>query len=230
MKTAFAALLLVSIGWGVARADEVSSAKAHYLRATSHFAVGEFDDAARDYETAYKLHPDPALLFDAAQAHRLAGHHEKALLLYRSYVRMYPTGASANSCKEQIARLTVAISADQKAKSSPPTGTTEPAPPVMEPKAPEPAQAETTPPPQPQPQPQPHAAPPQPAVTTTAREQRPIHKKWWLWTAVGGAAVAAVVITVAVVETRGSGNSFSNVPDIGPRAPMLLKISWGAAR
>src|SRR5262249_55253711 len=96
MKARIAALLVGLVG-GRAWADEVSSAKAHYLRATSHFAVGEYSEAASDYETAYKLHPDPALLFDAAQAHRLAGHHEKALLLYRSYLRLYPNGGSANA-------------------------------------------------------------------------------------------------------------------------------------
>ncbi|MSP60117.1 MAG: hypothetical protein EXR72_07205 [Myxococcales bacterium] len=34
-------------------------------------------------------------------------------------------------------------------------------------------------------------------------EQVPIWKKWWLWAAVGGAVLAAAIITIAVVATRG---------------------------
>jgi tetratricopeptide (TPR) repeat protein len=49
----------------------------------------------------------------------------------------------------------------------------------------------------PQPQPQPTTL-----VTTTApAEKQPLYKKWWLWTAVGGAIVVGGVVAIAVAAT-----------------------------
>jgi hypothetical protein len=51
---------------------------------------------------------------------------------------------------------------------------------------------------------------PKDAPIPKQKERTPIYKTWWLWTAVGVAVVGAVVIGVAVAETRppscGSGN------------------------
>src|ERR1043166_1579709 len=84
---AAAALLCVSF---TARADSNSEARIKFNSANTHFAVGEFEEAANDYQEAYKLKPDPALLYDAAQAFRLAGSQQKALVLYKNYVMFYP--------------------------------------------------------------------------------------------------------------------------------------------
>src|SRR5262249_12113726 len=113
---------------GVSRADDASDAKAHYQRATSHFAVGEFAQAGEEYQTAYKLKSDPALLFNAAQSYRLAGNNEKALILYRNYLNLYPRSRNSDDVRTQIAKLEEAIKAAEKAKSSQPGGVVEPAP------------------------------------------------------------------------------------------------------
>jgi hypothetical protein len=67
------AVAVLAIAVGAARAEDVAGAKAHHLKGQSHYAVGEFADAAREYREAYKLKADPALLCNAAQAARLAG-------------------------------------------------------------------------------------------------------------------------------------------------------------
>ena len=46
-----------------AHADDASDAKTHYQKATAHYAVGEYKDAAAEYEAAYKAKQDPALLY-----------------------------------------------------------------------------------------------------------------------------------------------------------------------
>jgi outer membrane protein assembly factor BamD (BamD/ComL family) len=79
-----------------ARADESADAKAHYQKATAHYAVGEYHDAAVEYEEAYKAKQDPALLYNAAQSHRLANDNQKALLLYKNIVKLYPTSKYAD--------------------------------------------------------------------------------------------------------------------------------------
>ena len=41
----------------------------------------------------YKLKPDPALLYNAAQAYRMTGNNHKALLLCKNYVMFFALGA-----------------------------------------------------------------------------------------------------------------------------------------
>src|SRR6185369_17896049 len=51
---------------------------------------GDYDTAIVFYSKAYQLVPHPVLLFNMAQAHRLAGRIEKALALYAKYLEEDP--------------------------------------------------------------------------------------------------------------------------------------------
>src|SRR5215471_10456133 len=106
--------------------DKTAQARTLSQEATSHYAVGEFLQAAEKYQAAYKLKADPALLYNAAQSYRLAGKNEKALLLYKNYVMFYPNARNVANVQQQIAKLQEAIAAQEKAQTQPPT-TTEPA-------------------------------------------------------------------------------------------------------
>src|ERR1700742_1607102 len=91
-----------------ARADDAGDAKVHYQKATAHYAVGEYKEAASEYEAAYKAKQDPALLYNAAQSHRLANDNQKALLLYKNIVKLYPTSKYAAESKDRIDKLSAA--------------------------------------------------------------------------------------------------------------------------
>ncbi len=69
------------------------------------FGMGRYGEAAEKYEAAFALRPDPALLYNAAQSHRLAGNKPRALELYRNYVRLYPDGASAEDARGHVSAL-----------------------------------------------------------------------------------------------------------------------------
>ena len=99
-------------------------AKAHYQKATAHFAVGEYHDAAVEYEEAFKLKQDPAILFNAAQSFRLAGDNQKALLLYNNIIKLYPSTQYAKDSKERIEKLA------QSATGAPPAHRSRRAPPA----------------------------------------------------------------------------------------------------
>ena len=60
-------------------AAEKLDARRHYEKATAAFGLGKYDEAAREYEAAFELKPDPALLYNAAQACRLAGRSARAI-------------------------------------------------------------------------------------------------------------------------------------------------------
>jgi tetratricopeptide (TPR) repeat protein len=208
MRIAFALVVTLAIGWGgVARAqDSDAEARQHYKAATGHFAVGEFSDAASEYESAYKLHQDPALLFNAAQSRRLAGENAKALVLYKNFLHLYPASSNIPAVREQIDKLEPIVAAEQKAKTAPPTNTVEP---KNEPPAP-------TPTPEPQQQAQ---AQQQPPPASPSNEKPPFYKKWWFWTAIGAVVVLAVVIPVAIIETQPAWN---NLAAQGPGAALHI--------
>jgi tetratricopeptide (TPR) repeat protein len=201
-----------------ARADKSAEAKALFQEANAHFAVGEFNDAGRKYQEAYKLKPDAALLYNAAQSYRLGGDSQKALVLYKNYVQFYPKAPNVEVVHQQIVKLEEAIAATESAKTSPPRGTAEHGEPEPA-KPPETKPPETTPPP---------VATTTPATPPPSDHPKPIYKKWWLWTIVGGVVVVGVVVGVAVAETTASG-PWQTAKDIGPGAALSsagLKVRW----
>jgi tetratricopeptide (TPR) repeat protein len=185
----FFALLLFS---SVAGADDRAVAREHYNKGTKLFELGRYDDAIAEYDLAYQAKNDPVLLYNIAQAHRLAGHAQEAVDYYQSFLEKSPNSPRAAEVQLKIDELKRQLSAKQGNKPlfengeeiPPPTG----APPT-----------ETPPPPA-----APAAAPPPPPtaapvlVVKAPPPAKPIYKKWWFWTAIGGAAVAAIVVGLAV--------------------------------
>ena len=197
-----------------------SEARAYFDKATASFALGHYPVAAENFEKAFELKPDPALLYNAAQAHRLAGNKERAVALYQNYLRMYPKAVRRSEVETRVQELKKAIERDRQLATSPPITTMPstiapgPAPsdPTMSPRASSP-----TPPPVvvgsapravsdasasralPQAVDTKPAAPvlvarPEPANT----EKRSLLQKPLFWGVVGGAVAAAVVVVLIV--------------------------------
>jgi tetratricopeptide (TPR) repeat protein len=190
----------------VAVADDVAEAKLHYKRATSAYALGDYQSAAREYEEAFKLEPDSALLYNAAQAHRMAGNIQRALDLYTSYLRLPGPISNRGEVDRHIANLKIAVEQQRKAASTPPL-TTEPmkvtpAPPPPVPQPPPAKQAEppveksaAPPPTVAKVSAPPAASPPAPVTFTVAtKSPRPWWKKGWVWGVVAGVAVAGIAV------------------------------------
>ena len=194
-----ATLLLLASATAVAADD----AKAHYQKATAHFAVGEYHDAAVEYEEAFKLKQDPAILFNAAQSFRLAGDNQKALLLYNNIIKLYPSTQYAKDSKERIEKLSQAATAPPAPTPAPVTPLAPPTPvvvappPAIEPAAPVPGASATI------------VSSPTPAES----QAHPIYTRWWFWTAVGVVAAGAA-ITVIAVSSGGSAGSWNNLPPL----------------
>jgi hypothetical protein len=111
-------VLMVALPAAPARADEAS---AYQQKATAAFALGEYKEAAENFERAFKLHPDPALLYNAAQSHRLGGNKERALTLYENYLRVYgKKNSRAEEVQKHIDNLKAAIERDKSVTTSPP--------------------------------------------------------------------------------------------------------------
>jgi tetratricopeptide (TPR) repeat protein len=194
-----ATVLLLASATAVAADD----AKAHYQRATAHFAVGEYHDAAIEYEEAFKLKQDPAILFNAAQSFRLAGDNQNALLLYNNIIKLYPSTQYAKDSKERIEKLAQATTTPPAATPAPVTPIPPPAPMVV---APPPAI-----------DPAASTAGASATIVSTAppstSDAHPIYTRWWFWTAVG-VVLAGATITVIAVSSGGSAGSWNNLPPV----------------
>lgn len=101
---------------------QATEAKGFYEKATGAFALGNYPEAAANYEKAFSLKPDPALLYNAAQAHRLAGNKTRALELYKSYLRVFPEGAARDESAKHAEAL-----AQEKSRTATPTPSVNPA-------------------------------------------------------------------------------------------------------
>jgi tetratricopeptide (TPR) repeat protein len=115
--------LLLLCGRAAAQ-DDSSAARRHFETGTRAFNLGEFTTAAEEYRAAYKLKPDPAILYNIAQSYRLSKNTEQALFFYRSYLR----NANDPAHREEVEDRIRALEEQQKQQQAPPNGVDKPAP------------------------------------------------------------------------------------------------------
>ncbi|HEX3480615.1 MAG TPA: hypothetical protein VHT91_36610 [Kofleriaceae bacterium] len=124
LRWALLGLVIATAGSSRALADPTTSAPdpAAAKLAKQYVDAGLAAQDAHDYDTAitlysraYRLVPHPLLIFNLAQAHRLAGHADKALVLYRRYLDEDPEGAQATIARSFVAELGEGAAAKQRA-------------------------------------------------------------------------------------------------------------------
>jgi tetratricopeptide (TPR) repeat protein len=85
--------------------DDVVAAQEHYIKGKRAFELGQYDEAISEYSLAYKAKDDPALLYNIAQAHRLAGHNGEAIRFYKIFIARVPNSPSRAECERRIQDL-----------------------------------------------------------------------------------------------------------------------------
>lgn len=101
-------------------ADQRKAAKAYVDAGLAAEKQGDYEAAIQLYRKAHDLIPHPVLLFNMAQAHRLAGRRTEALELYRAYLATKPRGDLAVQAKRWVEDFEAAIAreaAEQEAKA-----------------------------------------------------------------------------------------------------------------
>jgi tetratricopeptide (TPR) repeat protein len=96
-----------------AESDAERAARAHYDEGLTQYHVGHFEAAVTEFKLAYELSKKPKLLFNIAQALRLAGHHEQAIYFYRTYLRLVPDATNSGDVDEFIAASEHALRAEE---------------------------------------------------------------------------------------------------------------------
>jgi len=225
----FAVALALAIGClagilllpGVARAEDTAAAREHYQKGTAFYDLGRYQDAAKEFEAAYEAKNDPALLYNLAQSHRLAGNTEQALHFYRTYLRRVPKAANRSEIEERIMALEKLLDV-KKGTQIPPNQTIPPAatgtPPTVDTPPAPPAPPVSTPPPiTPLPPAQPPSAPigmqpPPPPMTPPPAADPGSSRRTFGLVASG---VGAVGIVAAIIFGQGAKSAAKEITDAG---------------
>jgi tetratricopeptide (TPR) repeat protein len=195
---------LVAFSPALARAAGSSEeARVYFDKATASFALGYYPVAAENFEKAFEIRPDSALLYNAAQAHRLAGNKERALILYQNYLRLYTKAPLRPEIEGRVEELKRAIERDRVVATTPPSSTL----PVTTSRAPGPAvvsAAAAAPTVDLRP-----SSPASPRATLVTQAQpapsQPLTRRPVFWVAVAG-GIAAVTVVVLVAALSGDRN------------------------
>jgi tetratricopeptide (TPR) repeat protein len=170
-----------------AHAEDRQLAREHFQRGSKAFALGAYDEAIAEYSAAYRIKDDPALLYNIAQAHRLASHAPEALRFYKMYLSLVPKAPNRDEIESKIAELQKLAEQQKKtATEMPPDTIKQPSEPPRQEPAPEPRG--------------------EPVVTPRPRPQRPIvafdgnagRSKKIAGLASAGVGVAALITGIAL--------------------------------
>jgi tetratricopeptide (TPR) repeat protein len=109
--------------------DRAAQARDLFRTGRAQYDLGNYQDAVQSFRSAYELAPAADLLLDIAQAHRMAGECAKALVVYRSFLRL-----SSNEEKKSLARgheLALAATCERRVGTSEATITAPPLQPMV---------------------------------------------------------------------------------------------------
>ena len=106
-------VVFVSLPLRIAHADDPAtrSARRHFERGEKLFALGKFDDALEEYQTAFDAKPLPAFLYNIGQCYRNLGDLDQAIFSFKKYLKAEPEAEN----KEAVERLIDDLE-DQKAR------------------------------------------------------------------------------------------------------------------
>lgn len=193
-------------------------AKARVRKATGEYNLGQYIEAARDYEAAYLETLDANLLFNVGQAYRLAGETDKAITAYRSYLRSNPPSDRRSLAESKLRELEEKRASAPVPPSMPTTPALAPTP-VVTPSPPAPVAPSIT----PDESPRALAAPPrgEPSALVTEPVSEPpksgaFYTRWPFWV-LTGVVVAGGVVAAVVLATRGGSKLDMENPTLGTK-------------
>ena len=116
-----AALVIVLALAAPALADsKTDEARNHFKLGKQFQDNGAYERAAEEYKRAYDADPRPEMLFNIAQAYRLAKQKEQALDYFKQYLAKQPAGAGADEARKHVVTLQKEIDDETAAKQAPP--------------------------------------------------------------------------------------------------------------
>lgn len=109
---AFIAIATLALATATAHASEPSSpeviphkARALAERGRAFHDAGDYGNAIVAFKEAYVMAPSPGLLFNLAQAYRLAGNCDDAVMMYRRYLNTNPSPEARRIAEAHLATV-----------------------------------------------------------------------------------------------------------------------------
>lgn len=96
-------------------ADQKQEMRQHYEKATRAYDIEKYGEAVDEYQKAYEIGGDPAMLYNIAQAYRLNKQLPDALHFYRRYLQRSPNARNREDVDRKINELEQSIEAKRKA-------------------------------------------------------------------------------------------------------------------
>lgn len=127
MKRAIVTAGLLFLGWARPALAEpprnVEQAREAYAAGKARYESKDYLGALSAFEQSYALSQSTALLFDIAQAHRLAGsgHCAASRRYYLSYLELEPNAENAREVMERVSELNGCADAEERARAAPAT-------------------------------------------------------------------------------------------------------------
>jgi tetratricopeptide (TPR) repeat protein len=192
------ALVVVASPLRAGAGDDKVAAKEALREGMRQYEIGDFTSALAAFKRAYLNYEEPAFLYNIAQCERLLGQKSEALREYKMYLHKVPAASNRVEVQKIVADLQAALAVEKQAQEAPPQGPMEPRPELT--RAPSPAPVVLV------------AAPP--LVVAPPLVEKPVYKKWWLWTVVGVAVAGAGVGVGLGLGLKASNHT--TLPNIGP--------------
>ena len=111
MITRLFLLLMVCMAVAVpsrpAHADDPATraARRHFERGEKLFALGKFDDALEEYQTAFDAKPLPGFLYNIGQCYRNLGDYDQAIFSFKKYLKLEPDAPNKEAVEKLIEEL-----------------------------------------------------------------------------------------------------------------------------
>lgn len=102
---ALGAALLVTLPARAADDPDTARARQYVADAQLAYKLGEFEKSVVAWKDAYRLKPVPAILFNLAQALRMAGDYPQSRFQYENYLRDMPNAPNRLEVERQIEQL-----------------------------------------------------------------------------------------------------------------------------
>ncbi len=180
-----------------------SECRGHYEKAMKSYSGGRYEAALPEFQAAYGQRQMPWLLVNIGRTLHRLGRLEEAVQYYNNYEKA-SLGSDPETLKKVQEYRTQAQAALDAMKGiqgggstagTTPTGTTNTASPSASPTLNlNPTGTDGS-----------NSAP---AAATSSDAQKPIYKKWWFWTIVGGGVAAITILGVGIgVGTSSSGTT-----------------------
>lgn len=105
-----------------AEGKDAARARDLYEEGARLYNLGQYENALRSFEQAYAISGAKPLLFNIAQAHRLAGpaHCERALAAYETYLREDPQASNHVEVEQRIGEMKTCSDRERASKAAVP--------------------------------------------------------------------------------------------------------------